>query len=428
MGFVSTVSALSLRTGSALLALAVLCGVSASDLRADTVAIGAGPDEAVGTQFHVRLEDLPEPGERQVVSNRPVVVDRPSGARLRVPAGFRATLFADGLTHPRAMAVAADGAVFVTEPNAGHIMRLQDTDGDGTVDERSIFAAGFHLPSGLALQEGALYVADERAVWWLGLAEGRARAEARRPVTRPGALGDAGGHWTRMLRFSPDGRSFYVSVGSERNLAEEELPRASVQRFDLVDGTRMTFASGLRNPVGLAFHPETGGLFTVVNERDGLGDDLVPDYLTDIEQGDFFGWPYAYLGTRPDPEFGDIRPDLVAQSKTPPVLFAAHSGALDLLFYDGASFPADYRGDAFVAFHGSWNAARPTGYKIVRVPFEGGRPTGTYETFAIGFWLEGSSPARVWGRPAGLTLDRQGALFISDDEGGTIWRVSWSGS
>lgn len=428
MGFVSTVSALSLRTGSALLALAVLCGVSASDLRADTVAIGAGPDEAVGTQFHVRLEDLPEPGERQVVSNRPVVVDRPSGARLRVPAGFRATLFADGLTHPRAMVVAADGAVFVTEPNAGHILRLQDTDGDGAVDERSIFAAGFHLPSGLALQEGALYVADERAVWWLGLAEGRARAEARRPVTRPGALGDAGGHWTRMLRFSPDGRSFYVSVGSERNLAEEELPRASVQRFDLIDGTRMTFASGLRNPVGLAFHPETGDLFTVVNERDGLGDDLVPDYLTDIEQGDFFGWPYAYLGTRPDPEFGDIRPDLVARSKTPPVLFAAHSGALDLLFYDGASFPADYRGDAFVAFHGSWNAARPTGYKIVRVPFEGGRPTGTYETFAIGFWLEGSSPARVWGRPAGLTLDRQGALFISDDEGGTIWRVSWSGS
>jgi glucose/arabinose dehydrogenase len=389
--------------------------------------LAAGADEAIGTQYDIRFEDLPAPYSTPSVGNRPVVIDRPAGAQLRVPDGFEVSLFADGLQHPRAMAVAADGAVFVTEANVGQVTRLIDEDGDGRAESAMSFAGDFRLPSGIAVHEGDLYIADERAVWWLGSATGRTIAEGRRPITRAGALGDAGGHWTRMLRFSPDGKNLFVSIGSEGNLDEEPLPRASIQRFDLVSGEQTLYAAGLRNPIGLAYLPGTERLFTVVNERDGMGDGLVPDYLTEVQEGGFYGWPYAYLGANPDPKFGDIRPDLVSATLAPDVLFAAHSAALDLVFYDGVQFPEAYRGDAFVALHGSWNSATPTGYKIVRVPFEDGKPTGSYETFVAGFWTEGQTPARVWGRPAGLALTLEGHLLIADDEGGTIWRVKWSG-
>jgi glucose/arabinose dehydrogenase len=391
-----------------------------------TISIGA--DEAVGTQYEIRLEDLPAPGARASVGNRPTVIQRPPGARLRAPEGFEVSLFAEGLQHPRAMVVASDGAVFIAEPNAGKITRLEDADGDGIAEVVTRFAADFRLPSGIAIHDGELYVADERAVWWLGATAGRVEAEARRPITRAGAFGDAGGHWTRMLRFSPDGQSLYVSIGSDSNLDEEPLPRASIQRFDLASGTQSLVASGLRNPVGLAFLPGTARLFTVVNERDGMGDDLVPDYLTEVTDGGFYGWPYAYLGPNEDPTYGSIRPDLVESTLAPDVLFAAHSAALDLAFYEGTQFPEEFREGAFVALHGSWNASTPTGYKVVWVPFEEGKPTGRYETFIAGFWTEGQTPARVWGRPAGLVITQDGSLLISDDEGGTIWRVRWTGA
>lgn len=386
-----------------------------------------GADEAIGTQYHIRVEDLPPPYATKSVGNRPVVIDRPAGAQLRVPDGFEVSLFADGLQHPRGMVVAPDGAVLVTEPNAGQVTRLIDSDGDGRIDRAAPFARDFRLPSGIALHNGDLYIADERAVWWLGGVEGRDVAEGRRPVTRAGALGDAGGHWTRMLKFSPDGQSFFLSVGSEGNVNEEPKPRATIQRFDLASGEQTLYASGLRNPIGLAFYPGSDRLFTVVNERDGLGDELVPDFLTEVTEAGFYGWPYAYLGPNPDPTFGAIRPDLVAATLEPDVLLAAHSAALDLVFYDKAQFPRSYRGDAFVALRGSWNAAAPTGYKVVRVPFENGKPIGSYETFLAGFWTEGDTPARVWGRPAGLVLTDEGHLLIADDVGGTIWRVAWSG-
>ncbi|MCE7998926.1 MAG: sorbosone dehydrogenase [Rhodobiaceae bacterium] len=404
---------------------AVFPGPSFAD--EDVAAASIGADEAVGTQYHVRVDDLPAPYATKSVGNRPVVIDRPAGAQLRVPEGFEVSLFADGLQHPRGMVVAPDGAVFITEANVGQVTRLADLDGDGRIDTKTVFARDFRLPSGIAIHEGDLYIADERAVWWLGSVEGRDIAEGRRPITRAGALGDAGGHWTRMLRFAPDGKSFFVSVGSESNVNEEPQPRASIQRFDLESGAQTVFASGLRNPIGLAFYPGSARLFTVVNERDGLGDELVPDYLTEVTESGFYGWPYAYLGSNADPKFGEIRPDLVATTLKPDVLFAAHSAALDLVFYDGTLFPATYHGDAFVAFHGSWNASEPTGYKVVRVPFKDGEPVGTYETFVAGFWTEGDTPARVWGRPAGLTLTQDGHLLVADDEGGTIWKVSWVG-
>ena len=385
-----------------------------------------GADEAVGTRYEINADDLPLPNATPSSGNRPVVIPRPSGARLRAPKGFEVTLFAEGLAHPRAMAISDDGVVFVSEPNAGKITRLVDADGDGIAESTNSFAANFRLPSGIAIHNGELYVADERAVWWLGATEGVTQAEVRRPITRAGAFGDAGGHWTRMLRFSADGHQLYVAIGSENNLDEEPLPRASIQQFDLLTGEQSLVASGLRNPVGLALYPGTDRLFVVVNERDGLGDGLVPDYLTEVNQGGFYGWPYAYLGPHKDPTFGSIRPDLVAATLFPDVLFSAHSAALDLVFSQASHFPAPYREGAFVALHGSWNAASPTGYKVVWVPFADGQPMGSYETFVVGFWTEGQTPARVWGRPSGLAIDTDGSLLISDDEGGTIWRVRWS--
>ena len=405
--------------------LAAFVGIALADEKEALLPYGA--DEAVGTVYDIRLENLPDPASTTSVGNRPILISRPSGARLRAPRGFEVTLFADGLQHPRAMVVGADGAVFVAESNAGTITRLADTDGDGRADIIQPFASDFRLPSGIAIEKGDLYVADERAVWWLGKADGNSEAEGRRPITRAGAFGATGGHWTRMIRFSPDGRHLYVSIGSDGNLDEEPLPRASIQQFDLVNGEQRVFASGLRNPVGMALYPGSDRLFVVVNERDGMGDALVPDFLAEVTDGGFYGWPYAYLGPNKDPEFGNIRPDLVAAAITPGVLFAAHSAALDLVFYDGSQFPEKYRNGAFVSLHGSWNARTPTGYKVVWVPFENGQPTGKYETFVVGFWTEGQTPARVWGRPAGLATTRDGSLLVSDDAGGSIWRIRWRG-
>ncbi|MGH6954896.1 MAG: PQQ-dependent sugar dehydrogenase, partial [Alphaproteobacteria bacterium] len=195
--------------------------------------------------------------------------------------------------------------------------------------------------------------------------------------------------------------------------------------FDGGGGGQRTFASGLRNPVGIAFHPESRDLYVVVNERDGLGDGLVPDYLTRLEDGGFYGWPYSYIGSNPQPGFADRRPDLVARAIVPDLLFRAHSAPLGLAFYDGAQFPPEYRGDAFVALHGSWNAGRPTGYAVVRVPFKSGRPLGHYETFMTGFWIKGTDTAVVRGRPVGLAVAADGSLLVADDYAGVVWRVSY---
>jgi len=193
------------------------------------------------------------------------------------------------------------------------------------------------------------------------------------------------------------------------------------------DGTLSQFATGIRNPVGIAFYPGTDELWVSVNERDGLGDGLVPDYLTHVEKGAFYGWPYAYIGAHPDPVYGPKRPDLVAKTKTPDLLFQSHSAPLGIVFYEGDQFPAEYRGDAFVSLHGSWNSSKPTGYKVVRVHFANGKPAGGYDNFVTGFRLDDSNPAQVWGRPAGLAIARDGSLLIADDAGKAVWKVSYIG-
>lgn len=404
----------------------------------------AGDEQKLGQHFDIRANALPKPYATPSASNSPDVIERPAGARPQVPKGFTAAVFADGLADSRWLAVAKNGDVFLAESDAGKVTVLRDADGNGTAERTFTFADDFDRPHGLAFHGNALYVADARAVWRIAYSDGLTRGGARSRVTQD-SFGGSGGHWTRNIAFDPKGRLF-LAIGSSSNVSEDPAPRATVQIVE--NGKLRTFASGLRNPVGIAFYPGTSELYVTVNERDGLGDGLVPDYLTHVVEGGFYGWPYAYIGKHPDPDYGKKRPDLVAKSIAPDLLFQAHSAALGLVFYEGNQFPANYRGDAFVAFRGSWNSGVPTGYKVVHVPFSNGRPSGGYDNFAVGFWAKGrgnskdlgravsetlglrtkgSAPANVWGRPVGLAVAKDGSLLVADDASKVVWRIAYSG-
>jgi glucose/arabinose dehydrogenase len=380
-------------------------------------------DQAVGQRFEIDVQTLPQPKPEISVSNPPRVV--PRGDRTpRVPEGFTVTAYATGLTHPRKLLVLPNGDVIVAEQQPGWLTLLRDADGDGRAERAERHASGFEGPNGLAWRGSSILVADQLGVW--AVPDG-ANASDKTLVTARGVFGSATGHSNRDIEIAPDGRLF-VGVGSIGNIAVEPEPKATIQVFSAQGGDQRTFATGLRNPTDLAFHPNTGALWTVVEERDGMGDRLVPDYLTQVQEGAFYGWPYAYLGSHPQPGFAERAPEKVQQAVLPDVLFEAHSSAIGLVFYDGTMFPPEYRGDAFVALKGSWNRAHPTGYKIVRVRFdEQGRPRGGYENFATGFWIDGGDRAQVWGRPAALAVARDGALLVADDTGGTVWRIAWSG-
>lgn len=382
----------------------------------------AGAADKPGDHFLVSAKDLPAPFATPAVENSSTAIARAVDAFPEVPKGFSVGVFASDLPTARWLAVAPDGDVFLTQPGEGRVAVIHAVNGRSVV---STFAKGFSLPHGLAYHDGAIYVADLMGVWRLPRADAALRAKSREKVTKAPTLGRMGGHFNRNLAFDTKG-TLYVSVGSHSNLEEDTLPDASVQVVD-PKGEMTTFASGLRNPIALAFYPGTDELFTTVNERDGLGDRLPPDYLTHLERGAFYGWPYAYTGNHPDPTFGSKRPDLVAKAKMPDLLFEAHSAPLGVVFYEGTQFPAEYKGDAFVALHGSWNSARPTGYKVVRVRFRGGRPVGGYENFMTGFWDGKSSPAHVWGRPVSLAVAKDGSLLVSDDVAQLIWRVAYTG-
>lgn len=381
--------------------------------------------QAPGAHFEFSANGLPKPYETKPAGNQADVVARPAGATLRLPDGFKASLFATGLADPRNLLVLPDGDVLAAESATGEITLLRDTNGDGTADETGAYADGFERPYGLALHDGALYVADVHGVWKLAYSPDAATAGKRTRVTQDDALGSWDDHWTRNIAFGPDG-TLYLAEGSTQNVVVDPLPHAAVSIVQK-DGSLRPFATGLRNPVGLHFYPGTDDLYTAVNERDMLGDHLVPDYFTRIEKGAFYGWPYAYLGAHPDPQFGSRKPDMVEKTRVPDVLFQSHSAPLGFVFYEGRQFPDEYRGDAFVALHGSWNAATPTGYKVVRIKFTGKRPAAGYENFATGWWQSGNDPAKVIGRPAALAVARDGSLLVADDAGKAIWRVRYTG-
>ncbi|MBX6323340.1 MAG: sorbosone dehydrogenase family protein [Rhodospirillaceae bacterium] len=386
---------------------------------------GAVADEAPGTRIQVDPASLPPPYATDAVAFQPGWVPAPQPLPFRLPAGFAVNVFVEDLRDARWLAVAPNGDVFLAEPDVGRVTLLRDADGDGRAEVRHTFADGFRRPHGLAFQGDWLYVADTERVWRLPWHAGDAKAAGPpEPVTAPGALGSASGHWTRNLAFSPDGSRLFVAIGSASNIGRDPAPRATVQSFAADGSDQKTFASGLRNPVGIAFYPGTEDLYVVVNERDGLGDGLVPDYLTRLEEGGFYGWPYSYIGSHPQPGLEGPK-DLVDRAIVPDLLFHSHSAPLGLVFYEGAQFPPDYRGDAFVALHGSWNSSRPVGYMVVRVPFENGRPAGWYEPFLTGFLVDGGGS--VFGRPVGLAVAADGSLLVADDMAGVVWRVSYAG-
>jgi len=396
--------------------LATLC--SAAALAADM------SGDYPGKHFQVLPSDMPKPFATPAVENSSHTVPRPADWTPQVPKGFAVSIFADHLSDPRWMAVAPNGDVFLAQPSAGIVSILRDAKDDGHASVTT-FASGFTKPHGLAFHDGALYVGDQDAVWKLDYTDGALTAGKKTRITKQHDLG-IGGHSTRDIAFGPDG-SLYLAIGSNGNVdTGEPTFRAAVNKVE-ADGSLGQFATGTRNPVGITFYPGTDTMWITVNERDGLGDQLVPDYLTHVEKGAFYGWPYAYIGPNPDPTVGDKAPDMVAKAKVPDLLFQSHSAPLGLVFYEGAQFPADYKGDAFVALHGSWNNSHPTGYKVVRVHFAGGKPVGGYDDFAVGFAKPGTSPAEVFGRPAGLAVARDGSLLIADDAGKTVWRVTYTG-
>ena len=411
-------------------------------------AFGDWRADAPGVRRRISAKDLPPPYATRSAGNPPRVTARPADAMPKAPPGFEVSLFAGGLARPRALRVAPNGDVFVAETAAGRIRVLRAADGAMKPSRNEIFASGLHEPFGIAFPPGPapewVYVANTDSVIRFPYRAGD--LEARGPAETVVPRLPAGGHSTRDIAFSKDGSRLFVSVGSASNVGEdmgrvaldrfraehalgaawgEERNRADVLVFDPDGRNGRVFATGIRNCVGLGVEPVTGELWCSTNERDGLGDDLVPDYVTRVREGAFYGWPWYYIGPNPDPRHKGVRPDLADKVTVPDVLIQAHSASMQMAFYDGAQFPAEYRNSAFAAEHGSWNRSRRTGYKVIRIILENGVPTGEYEDFLTGFVINDRS---VWGRPVGVAVARDGTLLVSEDGNGTIWRISYSGA
>jgi glucose/arabinose dehydrogenase len=399
-------------------------------------ALGDWTTDAPGVRRKVTLDDLATPYDTPSANNHPKMVPRPEGAWPQAPVGFEVTEFATGLSQPRVVVRAPNGDLFLSESRANRIRVLRDADGDGKPEASEIFAAGLNRPFGIAFyplgpEPEYVYVANTDSVVRFPYKSGDLKASgAAETIVKDVPTGNeqvgGGGHWTRDLEFSPDGKTLYVSVGSRSNVDDDasEARRADILAFDPDGKNERIFATGIRNPVGLATHPKTGELWTSVNERDGLGDNLVPDYITHVEEGGFYGWPWYYMGGHYDPRHEGKRPDLKDKVITPDVMLQSHMASLDLDFYDGQQFPQEYRHDAFASEHGSWNRARRVGYKVIRVPMQDGKATGEFEDFLVGFVTKDGN---VWGRPAGVTVAKDGALIVTDDGSGTVWRVAYTG-
>ena len=393
--------------------------------------------DAPGVRRRLTPLDMDAPYATKSVDNGPRMVPRPEGAWPKAPNGFKVEQFATGLNNPRVIVTAPNGDLFIAESGPGRVRILRDGDGDNKPELNEVFAEGLRQPFGIAFYPPGknprfVYVANTDSVVRFPYQNGDAKARGKEEtvvdnISAGGRL-RGGGHWTRDIVFSPDGKKMFVSVGSLSNVDEKDDPeekrRARIFEFTPDGKNERVFAWGIRNPVGLAIHPRTGQLWTSVNERDGIGDHLVPDYVTSVRDGGFYGWPWFYIGPNQDPRQQGKHPELKDKVIVPDVLLQSHSASLDMTFYDGKQFPKAYAEDGFAAEHGSWNRARRTGYKVVRIPLNKGKATGEYEDFLTGFV---TPEGNVWGRPVGVTVAKDGALLVTDDGSNTVWRVSYAG-
>lgn len=426
-----------------------MAATAAQSVRTGAEAFGGWRDDAPGVQRHFTVDDLVAPYATPSGANSGAPVARPANVAPKVPEGFQVNLVASGIDNPRAIRFAPNGDLFVANSAANLILVVRPTEGATTPVPPHVFARiGLDRPYGIAFYPSKdpewVYVANTGSVVRFPYKAGDLEASGA-PETVVAHL-PTGGHWTRDIAFSADERTMFVSVGSASNVAEglgasppggldawrreqrlgaawgAEARRADVLAFDPDGGNEHIYATGLRNCAGMAVQPLTGALWCVVNERDGLGDNLPFDYATQVREGAFYGWPWYYIGAHEDPRHRGARPDLADRVSVPGVLIQAHSAPLNIAFYASGPFGADYGGAAFVALHGSWNRSTRTGYKVVKLEIgPDGTPTGVYEDFMTGFVL---SDRQVWGRPVGVAVSPDGALFVSEDGNGTIWKVS----
>ena len=370
---------------------------------------------------HGKKPQLPAPYATKSSSNGPDKVGPPQGFLPTVPAGFKVNVFATGFKRPRWLIVAPNGDIFLADTGAGEIVVLRDAGKTGGAQSRETFASGLSRPFGIAFHDDYVYVGAMKALvrFKYDPKTSKRLGEAEHLLDLPG-----GGHDTRSVTFSKDGKHVFIGVGSESNVSPGEEPiRAAVTICDPDGKNARRFATGLRNPVGLALEPVTGEVWTSVNERDELGDNLPPDYFTSVKDGGFYGWPYSYIGDNVDARVKPQRPDLVAKAIVPDVLLGAHVAPLQFAFYTGTQFPQSYRGGAFVAEHGSWNRAQRSGYQVAFVAFKDGHPSADPVPFMTGLVPDPSS-GTVYGRPVGVATAPDGSLLVSDDGAAVIYRIS----
>jgi glucose/arabinose dehydrogenase len=388
--------------------------------------------EHPGVRRKLTVADLPQPYATPSATNAASIVPRPDGVWPQAPAGFKVVQYATGFDNPRLMRLAPNGDIFLAESNSGKIKILRGVGADGKASQVEVFATGLNEPFGINFYPSGpkpqwVYVGNTDAVVRFPYQNGDLKASG--PAQTLTQLPSKGGHRTRDVVFTPDGKHMLVSVGSRSNDDDTDNNPAEFHRADVLEFTpegtfERVYAYGIRNCVGEAIHPTTGELWCSTNERDALGNNLVPDYITHVQEGGFYGWPWFYMGGIQDPRQMGKHPELKAKVIVPDVLLNPHFASLELQFYEGKQFPSQYHGWAFAAEHGSWNRDPRGGYEVITVPIAGGKATGEYEDFLTGFVLP---DGKVWGRPVGIAVGKDGSLFVSDDGSNTVWHVTYAG-
>ena len=405
------------------------------DVITGTAAFDSYKTEKPGLFRKITVADLPQPFATESAGNPPKDVSRPGDMWPQAPAGFKVELYAnEGMQEPREIRTAPNGDFFLADSHGGKIDIFRGITKEGKPEQRSVFASsGLRMPFGIAFYPLGknpqwVYVGNTDSVVRFPYHNGDLKASGD-PQTIVEHLPSGGGHWTRDLAFSPDGTKLFVAVGSASNVNDPDTHPAEFHRANILEFTPegkfvKVYASGIRNPVGIAVNPTTGQLWCSVNERDALGDNLVPDYITSVKENGFYGWPWYYMGDHQDPRLEGKHPELKDKVTVPDVLLQPHNASLELTFYEGNQFPKQYKGDVFAAEHGSWNKSVRAGYEVVRVPLNDGKSNGVYEDFLTGFV---TPDGNAWGRPVGVAVAPDGSLMVSDDVSKSIWRVVYTG-